>query len=321
MAELTYACVNCAAPIASYGMCAVCSEAFRQKHEGEQQTKIAALEAQLAEARTKFELHRISVEASCRADEEERIAAFCEEHDRQCKATQEALDAAIARAERAEKERDEAKADVEHLITTHRCIEELFRLNHSADIAKLADRDATIQKLAKWIRNNGPGVIDHACAECLPHGEILVEGFRCARHVALALAADPAPKAEAKPKCARCGLDFAHPWRTSDDYCNDFVQSGDAKGEAPIEDLIARSSLGTPEAVALRESVPKAVVDRVLARADEIAAAKSEAPAKPTCFRCRGTRYISAPHPNDAAKGYLIPCPACGDDAEPVAGG
>lgn len=39
---------------------------------------------------------------------------------------------------------------------------------------------------------------------------------------------------------------------------------------APIDQLIARSSLGTPDAVAARGSVPSHVVDRVLARADEL---------------------------------------------------
>lgn len=38
----------------------------------------------------------------------------------------------------------------------------------------------------------------------------------------------------------------------------------------PIEHLIERSSLGTPGAKALRDKTPKVVVDRVLARADEL---------------------------------------------------
>ena len=33
------------------------------------------------------------------------------------------------------------------------------------------------------------GWVDHACRECLPHGEILIDGFRCAYHVVKALAA------------------------------------------------------------------------------------------------------------------------------------
>lgn len=37
---------------------------------------------------------------------------------------------------------------------------------------------------------------DHACAECVPGGEILIEGFRCGRHGALALLASPPPKPE-----------------------------------------------------------------------------------------------------------------------------
>src|SRR6185369_11204820 len=40
----------------------------------------------------------------------------------------------------------------------------------------------------------------------------------------------------------------------------------------PIEDLIARSSLGTPEALAVRAQADPAIVARVLARADELSA-------------------------------------------------
>lgn len=45
-----------------------------------------------------------------------------------------------------------------------------------------------------------------------------------------------------------------------------------------IEELIERSSFGTPEVKALRESVPREAVERVLRRADELRAAESEAP-------------------------------------------
>ena len=38
----------------------------------------------------------------------------------------------------------------------------------------------------------------------------------------------------------------------------------------PFEELLERSSLGTPETKALRDSVPKEVIDKVLARADEL---------------------------------------------------
>lgn len=37
-----------------------------------------------------------------------------------------------------------------------------------------------------------------------------------------------------------------------------------------IEELIERSSLGTPEALAIRRRAPRAIVERVLARAREI---------------------------------------------------
>lgn len=45
---------------------------------------------------------------------------------------------------------------------------------------------------------------------------------------------------------------------------------GAAGSGASIDALIARSSLGSPEAVKLRESVPREVVERVLRRADEL---------------------------------------------------
>jgi hypothetical protein len=41
-----------------------------------------------------------------------------------------------------------------------------------------------------------------------------------------------------------------------------------------IEELISRSSFGTPRAVAIRKSAPKKMVERVLARADELAPKK-----------------------------------------------
>jgi len=44
-----------------------------------------------------------------------------------------------------------------------------------------------------------------------------------------------------------------------------------------IDDLIARSSLGTPDVVAARRLVPRHITDSILRRADEIHRAHSEA--------------------------------------------
>lgn len=38
---------------------------------------------------------------------------------------------------------------------------------------------------AKWIVQRGPGLPDHACAECLPHSDMLKPGFQCVYHEAL----------------------------------------------------------------------------------------------------------------------------------------
>lgn len=45
-------------------------------------------------------------------------------------------------------------------------------------------------RLAAWIVNNPPKYGgDHACAECYPHSDCLVDGFVCGFHTATALAA------------------------------------------------------------------------------------------------------------------------------------
>lgn len=37
----------------------------------------------------------------------------------------------------------------------------------------------------KYILNHGQGLPDHACAACVPHSDILIDGFVCAYHAAL----------------------------------------------------------------------------------------------------------------------------------------
>lgn len=58
-------------------------------------------------------------------------------------------------------------------------------------------------ELVMWVRGGGkaeasaawyPGGVfpkDHACAECVPGGDIVIEGFRCSWHAAVALARPP----------------------------------------------------------------------------------------------------------------------------------
>lgn len=43
---------------------------------------------------------------------------------------------------------------------------------------------------AKWIIQRGLGLPDHACAECVPHSDMLVAGFQCVYHEALAAAGE-----------------------------------------------------------------------------------------------------------------------------------
>lgn len=54
---------------------------------------------------------------------------------------------------------------------------------HSATVAELID-DA--DRMAKWIVNRGQELRDHGCRECVGTGDLVVEGFRCGYHTALA---------------------------------------------------------------------------------------------------------------------------------------
>ena len=50
------------------------------------------------------------------------------------------------------------------------------------------DRDA----LAQQVRQDAPRTkhVDHACAQCVPGGEIVANGFECVTHLAMRLIAD-----------------------------------------------------------------------------------------------------------------------------------
>jgi len=52
--------------------------------------------------------------------------------------------------------------------------------------ARIAELTAEVEQMASWIVRHGQKVTDHACADCLPGGEILVHGFRCGWHAAIA---------------------------------------------------------------------------------------------------------------------------------------
>lgn len=45
---------------------------------------------------------------------------------------------------------------------------------------------AELERAQKWIAHRGNGLPDHACAQCVPHSDILIEGFVCAYHTAIA---------------------------------------------------------------------------------------------------------------------------------------
>lgn len=57
-----------------------------------------------------------------------------------------------------------------------------------------------VLKFARWIKNHYIGSVDHACADCVPNGDMLVEGFQCAPHLAHAILAASPPE----PPVLRC---------------------------------------------------------------------------------------------------------------------
>ena len=48
-----------------------------------------------------------------------------------------------------------------------------------------------VEKFAKWITQCGVSRPDYACAMCRPRSEMLIEGFVCTYHEAVALAVPP----------------------------------------------------------------------------------------------------------------------------------
>lgn len=54
----------------------------------------------------------------------------------------------------------------------------------SARDAELAAKSEEVVQAQRWILNRCVGLPDHACAQCVPHSDMLVSGFVCAYHQA-----------------------------------------------------------------------------------------------------------------------------------------
>lgn len=75
---------------------------------------------------------------------------------------------------------------------TERSAERIVELETQA-----AARTLLVEKLARWISNHATDMPpDHACAECVPGGPIVIVGHRCGRHEALRFIAEIASRQE-----------------------------------------------------------------------------------------------------------------------------
>ena len=72
-----------------------------------------------------------------------------------------------------------AKAEVPAVLELRR------ELNASG--TRLSDARVLALYLAKWIADHPSTMPDHACAQCVPGGDITIPGFVCGQHVAQAL--------------------------------------------------------------------------------------------------------------------------------------
>jgi len=52
-------------------------------------------------------------------------------------------------------------------------------------IREINSLKSELAEARKYILNHGQGLPDHACAACVPHSDILIDGFVCAYHAAL----------------------------------------------------------------------------------------------------------------------------------------
>lgn len=57
-----------------------------------------------------------------------------------------------------------------------------------ADLNAANERIAELTGIAKNVARLGDPPLDHACAECVPHSDIIVDGFQCYYHKAVAIA-------------------------------------------------------------------------------------------------------------------------------------
>lgn len=69
--------------------------------------------------------------------------------------------------------------------------EALSRQDTVAPLSLVAHLLRQLDRVEPWQRG-----LDHACAECVPHSDILVEGFRCAYHEGKALVAAQTPETQ-----------------------------------------------------------------------------------------------------------------------------
>lgn len=114
-------------------------------------------------------------------------------------------DSAIARAEKAERERDEVLIERDELVDVEIDFAEVERERdearaHAAELVEALDglfveydilvNAGSKYALTYWVDR----LPDHACAECIPGGPIVKPGFRCREHAARAALA----KAKAK---------------------------------------------------------------------------------------------------------------------------
>lgn len=98
----------------------------------------------------------------------------------------------------ADKHREDIDA-IRTVLTSVDFYESRIKLQCAAPAAPVvAASQDKMHKWAKWISMNPPALPDHACAQCVPHSDIIAPGFVCVYHDALALDAARANQEKAK---------------------------------------------------------------------------------------------------------------------------
>jgi hypothetical protein len=185
-------------------------------------------------------------------------------------------------------------ADQDRYVTVKRRLWENLRADRNRLEKELAEaRDTIATMREQQDLGLGDPVVDPLAAEN--------ERLRAVERAAIPIAALYAPEPRTQP------------WQEL------IVALAAARADAkPIEELVDRSSLGTPGAKALRDSVPQELVDRALRRADEIAACSAPPAAcihewiyiDDVYANCRHCSAILAPAAAEA-EGADEPCPDC----------